>query len=78
MVLLQLNKTHLKEEVITKKILEGGRVKKIRVLGTWEKTYIVRNPAEAIGLAKKDMDMYPHLRMEVKTATLDKYLGEEE
>jgi hypothetical protein len=53
-------------------------MKKVRVIGTWEKTYIVKNPAEAIGLAKKDMNMYPHLRMEVKTATLDKYLGEEE
>ena len=52
-------------------------MKKVRVIGTWEKTYIVKNPAEAIDL-QGDMEMYPHLKMEVKTATLDKYLGEEE
>ena len=53
-------------------------MKKVIVVGTWQKTYIVKNPAEAIGLAKKDMNMYPHLKMEVKTATLDKYFEEEE
>tara|TARA_R100001480_G_scaffold5728_2_gene12724 strand:- start:570 stop:731 length:162 start_codon:yes stop_codon:yes gene_type:complete len=52
-------------------------MKKVIVVGTWQKTYIVKNPAEAIGLAKKDMEMYPHLKMEVKTATIDKHLAEE-
>ena len=44
-------------------------MKKVRVLGTWERTYLVKNYEEAINYAKKDMSyVHPNLNMKVKSA----------
>ena len=44
-------------------------MKRIKVLGTWQTTYLVKDYEEAIYYAKKDMNyVHPNLNMKVKSA----------
>ena len=44
-------------------------MKRIKVLGTWERTYLVKNYEEAIEYAKKDIGyVHSNLNMKVKSA----------
>ena len=40
-------------------------MKKIKIIGSWEKTFIVENSITAIQLAKDLADKNPHLNMKV-------------
>ena len=43
----------------------GFKMQKVKILGSWDQTYIVRDSSDAIKQAKKLNDRYPHLNLRI-------------
>ena len=43
----------------------GLKMEKVKILGSWEQTYIVSDTKDAIKQAKQLLDRYPHLDLRI-------------
>ena len=51
-------------------------MKQIKVTGTWEQTFLVKEAKDVVSLSRKVVNHYPHLKLKRVSADCIKTIGE--